>query len=43
MEFIAGLLQVFHAVGLGEDAAFVKSVDVDFLARVLEAAKEVTG
>ena len=41
VEFVAGLLEVFHAIGLGEHAALVEGVDVNFLSQILEAAKEM--
>ena len=43
VELIACLLQVIHAVYLRQDATLIEGVDVDFLARVLEAAKEMAG
>lgn len=43
VEFVAGLFEVFHAVGLGEHAAAVEGVNVYFLTRTLKAAQKVPG
>ena len=41
VEFVAGLLEVFHAIAFGEHAAAVEGVDVNFLARILKTAQEM--
>ena len=41
--FVAGLFEIFHAIGLGEKAPFVKGINIIILARRLESTQEVAG
>ena len=43
MKFETGLLEILHAIGLGEDATSIESVNIQLLAWVLVATEKVAG